>query len=165
MSSRLSTLDAHRHFYRQAIVASHQDNQVGPGSTVYLRPAGRANYSSTRGTMMIRHGSIVGIGLCVDCVGILSTADVHLYVEKNGTTVYSVALHLTGTGKAVAVDTQAAGIDTFDAGDMIALSYDPSTSDVVTTLPLGIVELEFGDGEMTDMTEDEQEGGDLDSGF
>ncbi len=67
-----------------------------------------------------RPGSIVGMNGCIDVNVIGSGGDIEFQVRKNGSTVYTVTLVAPGVANKHQVhDTQAVGVDTFVAGDII----------------------------------------------
>lgn len=67
-----------------------------------------------------RPGSIVGMNACIDVNVIGSGGDIEFQVRKNGSTVYTVTLVAPGVANKHQVhDTQAVGVDTFVAGDII----------------------------------------------
>lgn len=95
--------------------------RLGSTSAIYIfLKAGDMPLSAVKGIIMPRAGSIVGMSLQYD-VTAMGAKTFDLCVYKNGAAVWSIALSvIVGTEK-VAYSTQARGIDTFAAGDDIAL--------------------------------------------
>jgi len=152
--SRIITVDAHSTFWRQLYGAGHHEVLASPKSNQYLRVAGRDDFDSGRGYELMRPGSIVGVSLCVDCTTYLTDVDNRIEARINDSVVFSAEVLVTGTGKFVAYATQAAGIDTFDAGDFLSMTYDSDEVGVTVVGVIGVVEVEFDSGKVLDLGEE-----------
>lgn len=118
---------------------------INRGSTsvdAYFQTTGQP-HTATFGFVMNRPGSIVGLAVC-GVSSILSVAgDVTIEVRKNDTPVFEVTTNVSGTGTIKWTGTQAAGIDTFVAGDIISAYIDyESTASITFTGLIGFIEIE-----------------------
>ena len=159
MSEKIHTVDAHSDFYREVIVAGHQDARSDPSGTgpFFVRGAGRPDYDDDLGVVMMRSGSIVGLAYCADCqtyndTGSNSVARVFI----NDVEVLNVGVSVTSDDRFTAEVTQAAGIDTFAAGDILTFKYTPGGGagvDSNSVRPLILCELEFDKGKVLKLGE------------
>ena len=159
--SRIITVDAHSTFWRQLYGASHQtaSTQAGTGSHRLLRAAGRDDMddSPNKGYQMLRSGSIVGISLFLNCTAHTETANSRVFAYINNVEAGLIAtVSVTATGLWTAVATQAAGIDTFSAGDILHMeSHNGGTIDGgVTGMNGCLVEVEFDEGKVQMLNEE-----------
>lgn len=90
----------------------------------WLRGNGDWGFSTNRGYVMNRAGSIVGATLLYSVDSITATPTFALEIRKNNTEVYEVSDTVTETGMASVYGTQARGIDVFAAGDLISALID-----------------------------------------
>jgi len=75
-----------------------------------------------KGIPMPRAGSIVGMSVMADCSNFTSSGTFTYRCYKNGSVVFSGSYTISSTGVTTHEVTQARGIDTFVAGDIIKLS-------------------------------------------
>jgi len=114
-----------------------QQNYLGPGPS-YLKPAGRIHTASgvEPGYTMPRDGSIIGFAICVDVletppVTVKQTDFVVSVDDGTETDVWTLSINPEeGGGGSMASPgkTQAAGIDTFSAGDVIRVNIEPNNA-------------------------------------
>jgi len=104
---------------RVLITAGQSANIVG--TTKYMR-VGNCLLSGTKGLPMTRAGSIVGLGVMINCSSFDSSQSFTYICYKNGVNVFSGTFTIEGTGVVTHETTQARGIDTFVAGDVISLA-------------------------------------------
>jgi len=91
------------------------------GTTKYMK-VGNCLLSGTKGLPMTRAGSIVGLGVMINCSSFTTNQSFTYICYKNGVNVFSGSFTVEGTGVVTHETTQARGIDTFVAGDVISLS-------------------------------------------
>ncbi len=122
----------------------NQSSQIDVGlvGDMYIK-IGETQTSANKGLTMIRDGSVTGISINYDCVGVGKIAGFSLLVKKNGTTVWTNGLVTTeGVNKKFKF-TQDRDVDTFEAEDVITVAF--SALGVVGTIDVEnvIVQLEY----------------------
>ncbi len=126
------------------IPCGHQNAQsIGQ----YMRPGGRAQYSSTLGTAMNRSGSIVSVASCVEVTSHTVNGTIITHVQINGSDVFlSTSQTITGVGSFSWSDTQDRGIDTFSVDDLIMVKVlRESGMPSYNWFPVIVVEVELDD--------------------
>ena len=115
---------------------------VGLVGEVYIK-IGEVQTSANKGLAMLRDGSVTGISINYDCVGVGKIAGFSLLVKKNGTTVWTNGLVTTEGVNKKFVFTQDRNTDTFEAEDVITVAF--SALGVVGTIDVEnvIVQLEY----------------------
>jgi len=122
---------------------SFNDSSNRTAST-YLK-VGSSTMNSNEGVPMIRPGSITGVAGGCQITGHSVTGDLALEVYKNGSLVYTcTATSITGDGYFVVKGTQAAGLDTFVAGDKLAVKTNLAGTYTYDDM-MGVVEIEVTD--------------------
>lgn len=107
---------------RRSTIMGAKTGALG-GANVYME-VGQTSMSDTHGWVADRAGSIIGLGGWCNVTLYSSPGDVTLTVRINSTLAFSKAISISGTGDYSGYDTQAAGIDTFEAGDVLSLRAD-----------------------------------------
>lgn len=116
------------------------------GGSAYLTMDG-VQYSTVRGVVAIRSGSIVGISAAINASVITSNGAIQIEIHKNGSVVFSASTTITSpTTDYNCYATQDAGIDTFVAGDELQL-YINHTVFVGSTAVFATAELVY-DGDV-----------------
>jgi len=111
----------------------------------WMRVYNGVTMSATIGYVMPRAGSIVGVSMLVNCTNYSAIGTAEIEVYKNGVNVFSKVASVTGTGIIKAYDTQARGIDTFVAGNVISLKYDKVSGTFTLDDFICFVEVVFDD--------------------
>lgn len=111
----------------------------------YMKTFNGVVMSGTQGYVMHRAGSIVGVSMLANCTVYSGIGTAEIEVWKAGAEVFSKSTSVTATGIIKAYDTQARGIDTFVAGDVIALRYDKISGTFTLNSFVCYVEVVFDD--------------------
>lgn len=111
-------------------------------SDQYLKAIDGITTSSTIGYRMIRAGSITGISIQTNVTFFIDPGNIAFEVRKAGSNVFSTSLAVSSGGIKGTQSTQARGVDTFTAGQIISVyaNFDPS---VIATLDNTIVIVEI----------------------
>jgi len=125
---------------REPVFFGRNSNFTASG---YLNGVVGRVFSTTHGYVMPRAGSIVGISAGTNVSAQTTPGNVTYEVRKNGVNVFSSALAIAGAAVYKNYATQARGVDTFSANDVIAvyLTYDTFAGTINGIF--GIVELQF----------------------
>ena len=113
----------------------NQSSQIDVGliGEVYIK-IGETQTSANKGLTMIRDGSVTGISINYDCVGVAKIAGFSVVVKKNGVNVWTNGLVTTTGINKIFVFTQDRNTDTFEAEDVITVAF--SAIGVVGTIDI-----------------------------
>lgn len=102
----------------------------GSGTSRYLKGFNGMSMTATRGWVAPRDGSITAVSASLACT-VANATPTDIQVRVNGTSVFSTSIVVSSTGDKSGYSTQAVGVDTFSAGDVISL-YCSSSATVGT---------------------------------
>ncbi len=106
-----------------------ENTSHGASNSFYLKMVNGVLCSATKGYIMHRAGSIVGVSFTATISSVIG-GNASIEVRKNGSAVYSITYAVTGeSGDFSAYGNQSRGTDTFSAGDVIAIYYNYNTAD------------------------------------
>ena len=124
---------------RQSATFSLLDSGVMFSGVYYYFKLGDVLTNSTKGLVMVRAGSIVGVSIDYDITA-TGASNPTLSIMKNGSGVWTVTLNKTIANGVRTQTTQARGTDTFAAGDRISIMIFGVTS---VNIKNAIVNLEY----------------------
>lgn len=112
------------------------------GSVSYF-DFGNVETSASKGWVAPRSGSIVGLSLMYDCTDFELLANIEIQVRKNGSIVFASTIPNTVDDDLKDYATQARGVDTFAAGDIITMTMAESSGTAEATFDdlIGSVEI------------------------
>jgi hypothetical protein len=101
--------------------------------------------SATVGYPMTRSGSILGIATMIDPNDVTVAGDLDLTVQINGVDAFTIQPALSALETTYDFITQAAGIDTFVAGDVLSFYYsgDDGTIEFNANPLMAVVEVQY----------------------
>lgn len=121
------------------LLGASLDGSLSAGAYMFVH---NTFFDATRGYVLPRAGSIVGISLITDCTAGGGGTSVRIEIRINDVNVYQLSIDLTsGVGIYSAYDTQARRTDTFNAGDLLQFYMVAVGS--TCRRNIGMVELQF----------------------
>jgi hypothetical protein len=116
-------------------------NNVAMSVSGYLKFNNGTLFRDTLGYRMMNNGSVIGCSIQTDVTAVTTPGNVEIQVRNNGTSVFVATLSITATGIQGADATQAAGIDTFNTGDVLTLYVNFTTFVGTINDPCALMEL------------------------